>query len=273
MTPYVLIWGGGDLASGVAIRLHRVGIRVLLVEKPQPLAVRRSVSFAQAVYDGRIQIEDVQGRLVDNQEGVKTCWENGCVPIIVDPELNILESLPALVLIDARMRKRFYPVSLDLAECVVGLGPGFTAGLNCHVAIETNRGHFLGRVYWEGNPEADTGIPGQVGAYAAERVLHAPSDGVVETYVSIGDAVEQGELILSINGEWVRAPFTGVVRGLIHEGLRVDKGTKVGDIDPRPETFRCWFVSEKSLAVGGGVLEAILTRKAIRNGIWKTLSI
>jgi xanthine dehydrogenase accessory factor len=265
----VLIWGGGDLASGVALRLHRVGIYLLVIETHQPLAVRRSVSFAQAVYDGLVEIEGVKGHKIEQFVEIEDIWRQGGIPVLVDPYLEQIKDHKPLVLVDARMRKRFEPLSLDLAELVIGLGPGFTAGENCHAAIETNRGHFLGRVYWTGSPEADTGVPGQVLAYAKERVLHAPKAGIVENRAQIGDCVEKGDMILSVAGENVTAPFDGVVRGLIHEGINVKKGMKVGDVDPRPETFRCWSVSEKSLAIGGGVLEAILTKTSIRNQLWK----
>ena len=269
MTPFVLIWGGGDLATGVAYRLHRVGIRLLVVETPQPMAVRRSVSLAQAVYDGEVTIEDFTGRLIATTAELSEVWEQQNIPVIVDPELTLLEFWHPLVLVDARMRKRFSPLPLTMADLVVGLGPGFTVGENCHAAIETNRGHFLGRVYWEGSPEADTGVPGKVQAYARERVLHAPAEGVVRALVAIGDLVKAGEPVLSVAGKVVSSPFDGVVRGLIQEGVQVRKGVKVGDIDPRPETYRCRFISEKSLAIGGGVLEAILTRKAIHTQLWE----
>ena len=269
MTSYVLIWGGGDLASGVALRLYRSKIRVLVVEMPQPLAVRRTVSFAQAVYDGKTNIEGVTGQLIDTPREMPAVWEDGGVPVIVDPEINLLEKFKPAVLVDARMRKKFVPLSLDLADMIIGLGPGFTAGNNCHAAIETNRGHFLGRVIWEGSPQADTGVPGKVQFYREERVLHAPTDGIVETKVEIGDSVDKGDPVLSIDGQVVRSPFSGVVRGLIHDGLHVRKGMKVGDVDPRPEDFRCWYVSEKSLAIGGGVLEAILTSDRIRSQLWE----
>jgi len=268
MTSFVLIWGGGDLATGVALRLHRSGIRVLVVETNQPLAVRRSVSFAQAVYDGETQIEGVKGKLIGSPSEMSTYWDEGIIPVIVDPALDLLEEYQPLVIVDARMRKRYLDLPLDMAEMVVGLGPGFVVGENCHAAVETNRGHFLGRVYWEGSPEADTGIPGKVQSYTKERVLHAPGAGEVVANVKIGDAVKQGDIILSVDGVAVPAPFDGVVRGLIHEGIIVRKGMKVGDVDPRPETFRCWTVSEKSLAIGGGVLEAILTKESIRSKIW-----
>jgi xanthine dehydrogenase accessory factor len=269
MKAYVLIWGGGDLASGIALRLSRVGIPLLVIETPQPLAVRRTVSYAQAVYDGSVVIEGIKGQRVGQWDEIETAWYENTIPVLIDPKLNKIQAHEPLVLVDARMRKRFVPLDLGLADLVIGLGPGFTAGENCHAAVETNRGHFLGRVYWTGSPEPDTGIPGQVQAYAKERVLHAPQDGVVNNHVRIGDLVKKGEAILSVDGSQVESPFDGIVRGLIHEGIQVRTGMKVGDVDPRPEPFRCWTVSEKSLAIGGGVLEAILTKEEIRMKLWE----
>jgi xanthine dehydrogenase accessory factor len=269
MVHFVLLWGGGDLATGIALRLHHVGIRILVVEKDQPLVVRRSVAFANAVFETPMQVEDVTGVLIGSPDEIPRVWGQGQVPVIVDPELNLLHKNQPLVLVDARMRKKFIPLDLATAEMVIGLGPGFIVGENCHAAIETNRGHFLGRVYWEGSPEADTGVPGKVGPYARERVLHAPEQGIIQTLKKIGDSVKKGETILKVNEEGVLAPFDGVLRGLIHDGLHVRQGMKVGDVDPRPETFRCWTVSEKSLAIGGGVLEAILTSSSLREKLWK----
>jgi xanthine dehydrogenase accessory factor len=265
----VLLWGGGDLASGVVLRLHKVGIRTLVVEKDQPLVVRRSVAFANAVFEGQMQVEDVTGRLVTSHEEIEDMWEAGRVPVIVDPDLTLLDSLPPLVLVDARMRKKNIQIDLSSAEMVIGLGPGFVVGENCHAAVETNRGHFLGRVYREGNPEPDTGIPGKVLAYTKQRVLHAPASGMIHPLKKIGDPVEKGEPLLEVAGQQVLAPFSGVLRGLVHDGLVVREGMKVGDVDPRPEAFRCWTVSEKALAIGGGVLEAILTQPANRTRLWE----
>ena len=269
MIPFVLIWGGGDLASGVALRLHRVGIHVLVVEQLQPLAVRRSVAFAQAVYDRETTIEEVTGRLIVSPDQMEQCWKQGEVAVIVDPELQLLDEYFPVAVVDARMRKKETAIDLSMADLVIGLGPGFTVGVNCHAAVETNRGHFLGRVYWEGSPEPDTGIPGKVQAFAAERVLHAPATGIVDTLVPIGHAVKEGTPLLRVNGKAAVAPFDGVVRGMIHSGVHVREGMKVGDVDPRPEIFRCWYASEKSLAIGGGVLEALLTHPKVRRQLWE----
>ncbi len=268
MTPYVLIWGGGDLASGAAIRLYRSGIKVLVIETPQPKAVRLSVSFARAVFDGQILIEDVPAALIHSPEDMDQCWLNKQVPVLVDPELDLLTKFPPFVLVDARMHKRQENQLLELADLVIGLGPGFTAQVNCHAAVETNRGHFLGRVFWEGSTEADTGVPGIVQNYGVERVFFAPTAGEVIAHKAIGVWVHEGDKVMTIGGVDVTAPFDGLIRGMIHEGTMVNKGEKVGDIDPRPEAYRCWTVSEKSLAIGGGVLEAVITREAIRQQLW-----
>lgn len=268
MKPYVLIWGGGDLASGVALRLFKTGMRLLIVEVNQPTAVRRSVSFAQAVFDGQTVVEGVTGQLIHNFSQTNDCRLAGKIPILVDPELKKVEKYRPLVLIDARMRKKPAVIPLSIAEMVIGLGPGFEAGENCHAAIETNRGHFLGRVYWQGSPEANTGIPGKVGDYSIERVLRAPSDGIIEAFVAIGEQVHQDDLLITIGDYEIRAPFNGVLRGLIQPGLHVKEGMKVGDVDPRPENYRCWTVSDKALAIGGGVLEAILTKPKICSKLW-----
>ena len=269
MKSYVLTWGGGDLATGVAIWLHRVGIRVLVVEQHQPLAVRRSVSFAQAVFDEETTVEDVHAKRIASPSRMGDCWDANQVPVLVDPELNLLQDCPSLevrslVLVDARMRKTNSTFPLETIPLLIGLGPGFTAGVNCHAAVETIRGHFLGRVYWQGSTQADTGVPEKVGHYQQERVLHTPVEGQVETFVEIGDTVAVGDQVLSVGDHLMVAPFKGVVRGLIYPGLHVEAGTKVGDIDPREDDFRCWHVSDKALAIGGGVLEAVLTEPTIR---------
>ena len=268
MKPFVLIWGGGDLASGVALRLYHAGLHLLIIEQEQPVVVRRTVAFAQAVYDHQTQIEEVVGRLVAGAEAVEACWAVGEIPVLVDPQLHILDEQRPVALIDARMRKRNVENDLRMADLIIGLGPGFTVGKNCHAAIETNRGHFLGRVYWEGSPQPATGIPGQVEAYTKERVLRAPRSGIVRTSSAIGERVKSGDEILTVDGQAVKVPFDGLIRGLIQDGLPVHQGMKVGDVDPRPERYRCWTVSEKGLAIGGGVLEALLTRAPIRKRLW-----
>jgi xanthine dehydrogenase accessory factor len=195
----------------------------------------------------------------------------GFIPVIVDPNCDMIQShsqLSPLALIDARMTKRTPDIRMESAPLVIGLGPGFNAGQNCHAAIETNRGHFLGRVIWEGAPEADTGVPGTVAKHQSDRVLRAMVDGIFHTKVDIGYLVRKGQLIADVEDHPIFAPFDGIVRGLLHDGLSVSRGLKVGDIDPRQDPRYASLVSEKSLAIGGGVLEALLTHPEIRRRIW-----
>jgi xanthine dehydrogenase accessory factor len=275
MASIILIRGGGDLASGVALRLYKAGFRLLITELPQPSVVRRLVSFAEAVYSGRAVVEGVQGRMVQDFRQALTVMEVGQVPVLVDPGAQVLQSFhsngtdPDLgVLVDARMTKRPPEIGLDSAPLVIGLGPGFVAGANCHAVIETNRGHLLGRVIWEGGPESDTGIPESVAQHQSDRVLRSPAAGALEAFAEIGEHLEPGQPVAAVNGQMVLAPFRGVLRGLVHAGLNVRPGEKIGDVDPRDDPRYCTLVSDKSLAVGGGVLEAILSRPEMRNLLW-----
>jgi xanthine dehydrogenase accessory factor len=268
MSNMILIRGGGDLASGVALRLFRVGMKCLITEIAQPLAVRRTVAFAEAVYAGEVKIEEVSGRRVETLEEALTCVKNGLVPVMVDPEVEIKQALQPLVAVDGRMTKRPPEYGLNFAPLIVGLGPGFDAGVNCHAVVETMRGPFLGHVYWQGGAEQDTGLPERVGSYQTERVLRSPADGVFSGQVKIGAIVKKGEIVAQVDGRPVIAHFDGLVRGLLHDGVKVRKDVKVGDLDPRLDPRIGQTVSDKALAVGGGVLEAILTRPAIRSQLW-----
>jgi xanthine dehydrogenase accessory factor len=262
--PLVLIRGGGDLATGVAARLHRSGFAVVVTEIAQPLAVRRLVALAEAVYAGEVVIEDLQARRVEDSKEVLQALSEGIIPVLVDPQGENCAVLAPLVVVDARMLKRHQPGSLDEAPFVVGLGPGFVVGENCHAVVETKRGHTLGRVLWQGSAEADTGIPGQVSGHAADRVLRAPTSGEVTGGAALGSLVKQGDQIATVGGEAVTAPFDGALRGLLHDGVQVAKGAKVGDVDPRGKRAHCFLISDKSLAIGGAVLEALLSQPFIR---------
>lgn len=262
----VLLRGGGDLASGVALRLHRAGINLVISELAQPLAVRRSVSFAEAVYEGRHTVEGVTGRLVEPEQ-IPAVLEVGEIPVLVDPDADILlSSFPSFVaVIDARLIKQPpepLPVSTPL---YIGLGPGFHAGVNCDAVIETRRSHTLGRVYWNGVPQADSGQP----EGDPRRVLRAPVDGRLSSKLKIGEHVEEGKVIAVVGEQYsVISPIKGVLRGLIHDGLPVTKGLKIGDIDPRDDPDACLLVSDKALSIGGAVLEAILTKEEIREALF-----
>jgi len=276
----VLIKGAGDLATGVAWRLHRCGIPVVMTELPQPLTVRRTVAFAQAVYDEEHEVEDVTARRALAAD-VPDVLDAGEIPIVVDPEMEAIDELAPSAVVDAIVAKCNTGTTLECAEFVAALGPGFEAGVDCHAVIETNRGPNLGRTIWEGGAEADTGTPGTIRTtptgqesgegsaggpakdIAAARVLRAPVAGRLQALACIGDRVEEGApygAVVQASGEEtpLLAPFSGVLRGLIHESVALQPGLKIGDIDPRGEPEYAFRISEKSLAVGGGVLEAFL---------------
>jgi xanthine dehydrogenase accessory factor len=269
-TTLILIRGGGDLASGVALRLYRAGLKVLISELTQPLAVRRTVSFSEAVYEGQVTVEGVMARLVKRGQ-IQASLDADEIPVIVDPDASILTELPIPIVVDARLTKlppSPLPVDVSLH---IGLGPGFHAGRNCHAVIETRRGHTLGRVYWEGPTQPDSGQP----EGDQRRVLRAPVDGQLIAHAQIGDHVEENQLIAEIQSSIenrkskIGIPFPGVLRGLIRPGLHVTAGIKIGDVDPRDDPELCNWVSDKALAIGGAVLEAILSREDIREKLWE----
>ncbi len=264
--PPILIRGGGDLASGVALRLFRAGLRPIITELPQPLVVRRLVSFAEAIYEGRFWVEDTLAQRVETLDEALQVCQADTVPVLPDPLGQAIAGLAGrstaspfrLVVIDGRMRKA-PPEPTDLSTIfLLGLGPGFRAPGNCHAVIETNRGHRLGRVIWQGETEADTGIPEEVGGRNAERVLRAPASGVLHARAEIGQRLAAGQPAAEVDGHIVSAPFAGVLRGMLRSGLHVEPGLKIGDVDPRDDPRYCRLVSDKALAVGGAALEAIL---------------
>lgn len=263
--PWVIVRGAGDLGSGVVLRLVRTGIPVLVLEIPQPLAVRRAVAFAETVRRGTHQIEDVRASRIEEVGQAEDIWRAGAVPVLVDPEGAAIAALRPAVVVDARMLKRPPQTTPDVAPLTLGLGPGFVAGVHVHGVVETQRGHTLGRVYWQGHALPDTGIPEQVLHYREERVLRAPADGILETLVDIGQVVEAGTLLARVGEAEVRAPFRGAIRGMLPSGMRVTRGLKIGDLDPRANPQYCFLVSDKALAIGGGVLEAILRFPVMRS--------
>lgn len=254
----VVVKGGGDLASGVAYRLHRVGMRVVITELPRPTVIRRPVAFASAVFEGEVTVEGVTARLVESPARALTCLDEGVIPVLVDPEANVVRELHPDAVVDATLAKRNLGTRLTDAPVVVALGPGFTAGVDCHAVVETERSHFLGRVITEGQAAPDTGVPGAVLGHAEDRVVRAPCGGTFRGERRIGDRVEAGQPVARVDGEPVVARISGVLRGLLADGLPVHAGMKVGDVDPRGVVEHCFTISDKARAVGGGVLEAIL---------------
>lgn len=254
----VLVRGGGEMASGIAHRLNRCHMSVLITEVAAPTAVRRTVAFAEAVFRGRHTIEEVEAVKVPSPEEAYRVWKNGGIPLFVDPEARIRETIRPAVLVDAIMAKRNSGTERSHAPLVIGVGPGFTAGLNVHAVVESNRGHNLGRVLWRGEAEQDTGVPAPVAGYREERVLRVPQKGFFKALHEIGDLVKPGELVAQVNGCPIHAQIRGVLRGLLKDGIAVEEGVKAGDIDPRGEREYCYVISDKARAIAGGVLEAIL---------------
>ena len=257
-----MLRGGGDLATGVAWHLTRQGWPVVVLELPEPLTVRRTVAMSTAVTEDEITVQGIRGVLVGSPEQALATAGEGDVAVLVAPDLVPLGSLRPAIVVDARLAKRNIDTSIDDAEVVVALGPGFTAGIDCHAVVETMRGPNLGRVIWSGRAQPDTGTPAELGGRSADRVVRAPADGRVEWRVAIGDVVTGGQPLGEVGDATVRAPFDGVVRGAIRNGMRVHAGLKIGDVDPRGDPSACWQISDKALAVGGGVLEAVLARRA-----------
>ncbi len=256
----ILLRGGGDLATGVAYRLHKCGFPVIVTELPRPLVVRRRVSLATAVLEGEITVEDLRGVRVASAADAWALAMTGAIPVLPSPEWPPAgDARRPAALVDARMAKRNIDTAIDQAPLVIALGPGFVAGVDCHAVIETNRGHRLGRVIWRGPAEPNTGTPGIVGGKGRERVLRAPVAGVVAWRKEIGDRVREGELLGDVAGQTIAAPFDGIVRGLIAPGTAVPAALKIGDIDPRDDAGAPFTISEKALAIGGGVLEAVLS--------------
>jgi xanthine dehydrogenase accessory factor len=284
--PLALIRGGGDLGTGAALRLHRAGWRVIITELLQPLVIRRTVAFASAIYDSTIEVEGTIGRRIRSEHierEAEACWAADQIPVIVDPDRAAAASLTPIAVIDAIMAKHNTGTQISNAPIVVALGPGFTAGVDCHAVIETQRGHNLGRAYYQGAAQPNTGVPETLGGQDAPRAVHTPVAGVFYAHHKIGDRLKVGDVIgrvitvdVSLTdsaagrlalidrdasqplGIVVKSKIDGVLRGVLHDGLKVVANTKIADVDPRGEVSYCFSVSDKSWAVGGGALEAVL---------------
>lgn len=253
----VVLKGAGDLASGVAVRLHRAGVQLVMTEIPKPTAIRRTVSFCRAVWEGQATVEDVTARLAEDWQQALTIARSGDVAVLVDPDATCVPLLAPDALVDATLAKRNLHTHRDDAPIVIALGPGFTAGVDCHAVVETMRGHDLGRVILQGAALPNTGVPGNIGGYTEERILRAPCDGVWQTALQIGAHVEVGDVVATVAGEPVHSALRGVLRGLLPDGTPVRHGMKSGDVDPRDQPEYCATVSDKARAIGGGVLEAL----------------
>jgi xanthine dehydrogenase accessory factor len=257
----VLIRGAGEMASGVAHRLHQSHFKICMIEISHPLAVRREVTFSEAIYEGEKEVEGIRAKLIPKLEGIESVWKQGHIPILIDPDAKKSKNiLKPDVLVDAIMAKKNLGTQVNDAPLVIGLGPGFAAGKDVHIVIETNRGNNLGKMILNGTAEPDTGIPGEIGGYTIERLLRTMKKGIFHPQRSIGERMNKGAVVAVVEDFPVIAKISGVVRGLLRDGVEVKKGMKVGDIDPRGKRELCFTISDKARAIGGGVLEAILYR-------------
>jgi xanthine dehydrogenase accessory factor len=254
----VVIKGAGEMATGIAHRLFMANIRrILMTEMPQPLTVRRTVAFSESIYEGKITVEGVEAERVAAVREARESWKKDRIAVMVDPDWSVIKSLKPDIVVDAIMAKRNLGTSKDEAPLVIGVGPGFVAPSDVHMVVESNRGHDLGRVIYEGEAEPHTGIPGPTMGFTTERVLRSPHGGRVRHVRNLGESVKKGDTILYIDETPVYAPIDGSLRGLIRDIL-VGPDEKIGDIDPRGKKEYCYTITEKARAIGGGVLEAIM---------------
>ncbi|WP_157159559.1 selenium-dependent molybdenum cofactor biosynthesis protein YqeB [Brachyspira pilosicoli] len=262
----VIVRGAGDLATGVVYSLYKAHFKVIILETQHPSAIRRKVALSEAVYDGKTKVEDIEAVLVKNYEEALNIIANKDykeIPILIDPNCEILNHIKPTFLIDAIIAKKNLGTNKSMAKYTIALGPGFTAGKDCDIVIETMRGHNLGRMYLESEAIPNTGIPGNIGGKEAERVIHASSDGIIENIKNIGDFVREKEVIAYINNDnkkiEVIAPFEGLLRGIIRDGFKVRNGLKIADIDPRKSEYNnCFTISDKARNLGGSVLTAMM---------------
>jgi len=255
----IIVRGAGEMATGTAYRLHRSGFtKLLMTDIAAPLAVRRKVSFCEAIYEGSWVVEGTRAVKITRAEEAFPLWDEGVVPVIVDPENLSRGVIKPHALVDAILAKENLGTAITDAQLVVALGPGFYAGRDAHYVVETNRGHNLGRLIFDGPAAPNTGTPGDIAGQTVTRVLRAPKDGVFTSDTDIGTLVQQGQIVGSVSGAPVAAGLDGVLRGLIRPGARVTGGVKIGDVDPRGDLSFCDTISEKARAIGGTVLEALL---------------
>jgi xanthine dehydrogenase accessory factor len=255
----ILIKGAGDLATGTAHRLASCGFSIVMLEVPEPTVIRRTVSFAEAVFQRDYSVEGITARLADSSAEVAEVVASGKIAVLVDPHWSSVGLLHPAAVIDAIIAKKNLGTSLSEAPVVIGLGPGFTAGVDVHAVVETQRGHNLGKVIYNGSAAPNTGIPGEIGGYTTERLLRSPAEGVFRGVREIGDMVKTGDLVATVGESPLYAAIPGVLRGLLRSGLSVTKGFKVGDIDPRYTRDHCFTISDKARSVAGGALEALIS--------------
>ncbi|WP_028856206.1 selenium-dependent molybdenum cofactor biosynthesis protein YqeB [Psychrilyobacter atlanticus] len=259
MSELVIVRGGGDLASGVIQKFHRSGFRVLVLETEKPSFIRRAVCYGEAVYEKEIILEESKAILAHKIDEVDKILDGGNIAVIVDPSGDTIKKLKPLAVVDAILAKKNLGTNIQMAPITIGIGPGFSAGQDVNIVIETMRGHNLGRLIFSGKAKKNTGIPGVIKGYGRERVIYSEVDGIIKNIKEIGDLVEKNEVIALIGNTEVKAPLSGVLRGLIRGGYQVPNGFKIGDVDPRiDQQQNCYTISDKARSIGGSALEAVL---------------
>ncbi len=253
----ILIRGAGDLATGIAYRLKRCGHDILMTDVAVPTAVRRTVSFSRAVYEGTAEVEGIEAVLAKDISEANAVIASDRIPVMVDPEAKVGEEFVPDIVVDAIIAKKNLGTKITDAGLVIGVGPGFTAGVDCHCVVETKRGHYLGKTIYSGSAIPNTGIPGEIGGYSVERIIRAGADGEFHPIRQIGEKVLEGDIVAESGGVQIKALMPGIIRGMLQEGVQVHAGMKCGDIDARCEVSHCYTISDKARAIGGGVLEAV----------------
>lgn len=262
----VIVRGGGDIATGTIQKLYRSGFKVIVLEIEKPSAIRRAVSFCEAIYEKEITIEECTAKLCINEEDIYKCWKENKIPIVVDPKGESIKKFKPTVVVDGILAKKNCGTNREMSPITIGLGPGFTTGVDVDVVIETMRGHNLGRLIFQGKPMENTGIPGIIGGVGKERVIYSQNSGTIRNICKIGDSVKKDQVIAKIDNCNVLASIDGVLRGIIRDGYRVNENFKIADIDPRKEEIKnCFTISDKARTIGGSVLEAILYLKNKRD--------
>lgn len=266
LNDIVIIRGGGDIASGTIQKLHRSGFKVLVLEVPSPTSIRRSVCYSECIYEGEFTVENTSSVFAKDIKDIENAWNENKIPVVIDPQGTYIDTIKPSVVVDAILAKKNLGTKIDMSHITIALGPGFEAGKDANIVIETMRGHNLGRLIFEGQAIANTGVPGEIKGFSKERVIYSPSSGLIKNAKEIGDIVKAGEPIAYVNGIEVRATMNGLLRGIIRDHSKVSIGLKIADIDPRiSELQNCYTISDKARTIAGGVLEAILYLQAEKN--------
>ncbi|MGL5000335.1 MAG: selenium-dependent molybdenum cofactor biosynthesis protein YqeB [Cetobacterium sp.] len=266
-----IVRGAGDLATGVIYRLYKSGFKLLVLETETPSAIRRSVSFSECIYKKQHTIEGVTAKKVESIDEIEKCWNEKIIPIIIDPTGKSIRELKPKILIDAIIAKKNIGTNKKMAPITIALGPGFIAGQDVDIVVETMRGHNLGRIIYSGCAFKNTGVPGEIAGFSKERVVYAQSSGIFKSIKKIGDSLKKGETLGFVGTERIVTEITGLLRGVIPDNYIVKKGLKIADIDPRWNEYdNCFTISDKARSLGGAVLEGVLSeivKRGAKNGI------